>query len=138
MGQFLRPWRSWLTRLLTLMVVGVLCMGCASDRNPSAVRRPVQPANGAAMLSGSKLGIDWLEAAPESKVAFCTEAISAFRGSAAQSYIISAGVQSLNPESFCYRLDQYFAIEENQAQRLESAAAIAPILFADTPNPFTS
>ncbi len=130
--------QSWLARLLTILLVGSLCLGCVASRNPSAVRRPIQPANGAAMLSGSKLGSDWLEAAPESKTAYCAEAISAFRASAAQSYIVSAGVQSLNPESFCYRLDQYFAIEENQLQRLESAAAIAPILFADTPNPFSS
>ncbi len=127
-----------LARLVTLLLVATLCWGCVASRNPNAVRRPIQPENGAAMLNGSKTGIDWVAAEPESKLAYCAEAIGAFRASAAQSYIISAGVQSLNPQSFCYRMDQYFGIEENQLQRLESAAAIAPILFADTPNPYPS
>jgi hypothetical protein len=96
-------------------------------------RRIFQPQNGAPILSGSITGEDWLRAIPDSKIAFCNEAYSAFRASPSQSYIISSNVQSLTPSGLCDRIDQYFSIEENLDSRLGTAAAIAPLLFADTP-----
>jgi hypothetical protein len=96
-------------------------------------RRPVIPANGQPILSGNMHGSDWIAASRDSKQAYCEEAFAAFRGSAAQSYIISHNIQSLSPEGLCDRMDQYYSLEEYLDDRLGSAAAIAPILFADTP-----
>jgi len=104
-------------------------------QNPAiaAERRPVIPANGQPILSGNIHGTEWLKAAPESKQAYCEEAFAIFRGSAAQSYIISHNIQSLSPQGLCDRIDQYYSLEEYIDDRLGSAAAIAPVLFADTP-----
>ncbi|MFN5838956.1 MAG: hypothetical protein ACK47J_20120 [Pseudanabaena sp.] len=99
----------------------------------AAERRPVIPANGQPILSGNMHGSDWIAASRDSKQAYCEEAFAAFRGSAAQSYIISHNIQSLSPEGLCDRMDQYYSLEEYLDDRLGSAAAIAPILFADTP-----
>jgi hypothetical protein len=121
---------SFLTLCLTLS----LCFGFMGDREVLATpRRPVLPRNGAQLLSGTIRGEAWLEAAPESKIAYCNEAFIAFRGSPSQSYTISHNIQSLTPEGLCDRIDQYFSLEDNLDTRLGSAAAIAPILFADTP-----
>lgn len=99
----------------------------------AAERRPVIPAHGQPILSGNMHGSDWRLASNDSKQAYCQEAFAAFRGSAAQSYIISHNIQSLSPEGLCDRMDQYYSLEEYEDDRLGSAAAIAPILFADTP-----
>ena len=99
----------------------------------AATRHPVIPANGQPILGGNMHGSDWISASNDSKQAYCQEAFAAFRGSAAQSYIISHNIQSLNPEGLCDRMDQYYSLEEYLDDRLGSAAAIAPILFADTP-----
>jgi len=103
--------------------------------NPAiaALRRPVIPANGQPLLSGNMHGADWLAASSDSKQAYCQEAFAAFRGSPAQSYIISQNIQSLSPSGLCDRMNQYYSLEEYLDERLGSAAAIAPILFADTP-----
>ena len=103
------------------------------DQAIAAERRPVIPANGQPILSGNIHGTEWLKAAPESKQAYCEEAFAIFRGSAAQSYIISHNIQSLSPQGLCDRIDQYYSLEEYIDDRLGSAAAIAPVLFADTP-----
>jgi hypothetical protein len=99
----------------------------------AAERRPVIPAHGQPILSGNMHGSDWMAASQDSKQAYCEEAFAAFRSSAAQSYIISHNIQSLSPEGLCDRMDQYYSLEEYADDRLGSAAAIAPILFADTP-----
>ena len=99
----------------------------------AAERRPVIPANGQPILSGNMHGSDWMAASNDSKQAYCEEAFAVFRGSAAQSYIISHNIQSLSPEGLCDRMDQYYSLVEYADDRLGSAAAIAPILFADTP-----
>jgi hypothetical protein len=103
------------------------------DSALAAERRPVIPANGQPILSGNIHGTEWLKASPESKQAYCEEAFAVFRGSAAQSYIISHNIQSLSPQGLCDRIDQYYSLEEYVDDRLGSAAAIAPVLFADTP-----
>jgi hypothetical protein len=91
------------------------------------------PAAGAPVLNGNLTGPAWQAAAPASRLAYCTEAFAAFRGSPAQSYIISYDVQSLDAQGLCDRIDQFYSLEENQDQRLNTAAALAPLLFADTP-----
>lgn len=121
-----------LTSLIFVIVAIVIFCG-----NPSqaiaATRPPVIPANGQPILGGNMHGSDWISASNDSKQAYCQEAFAAFRGSAAQSYIISHNIQSLSPEGLCDRMDQYYSLEEYLDDRLGSAAAIAPILFADTP-----
>ncbi len=117
--------------VVTLLVLNLIL-------NPEEVtaatsRRVVQPQNGAPILSGNIRGDEWLKALSDSKIAFCNEAYSAFRASPSQSYIISSNVQSLTASGLCDRIDQYFSIEENLESRLGTAAAIAPLLFADTP-----
>ena len=121
--------------LAKLVVVIVLISSLFSVSQPAiaAERRPVIPANGQPILSGNMLGSDWMAASNDSKQAYCEEAFAAFRGSAVQSYIISHNVQSLSPEGLCDRMDQFYSLEEYADDRLGSAAAIAPILFADTP-----
>ena len=99
----------------------------------AAQRRPVIPKHGQPILSGNMHGTDWMAASNDSKQAYCQEAFAAFRGSAAQSYIISHNIQSLSPSGLCDRMDQYYSLEDYIDERLGSAAAIAPILFADTP-----
>lgn len=99
----------------------------------AADRRPVIPAHGQPILSGNMHGSDWIAASNDSKQAYCQEAFAAFRGSAAQSYIISHNIQSMSPAGLCDRMDQYYSLEDYLDERLGSAAAIAPILFADTP-----
>ncbi len=118
---------------LVILFSGVAMFGAMSPNAIAAERRPVIPAHGKPILGGNMHGSDWLAAAPESKLAYCEEAFAAFRGSAAQSYIISHNIQSLSPEGLCDRMDQYFSLEDYADDRLGSAAAIAPILFADTP-----
>ena len=121
-----------LTRLV--LVIAMLCsLFAAPYQAIAAERRPVIPANGQPILSGNMHGSDWIAASKDSKQAYCEEAFVAFRGSAAQSYIISHNIQSLSPEGLCDRMDQYYSLEEYADDRLGSAAAIAPILFADTP-----
>lgn len=102
---------------------------------PAALARPtyhpVIPANGAPQLGGNLTGYDWQKASLDSRIAYCASALAAFRGSAAQSYIISHNVQSLAPEGLCRRMDQFYSLEENLETRLGQAAALAPLLFAD-------
>ncbi|MEA5488894.1 MULTISPECIES: hypothetical protein [Pseudanabaena] len=118
---------------LVLVVVMLFTLLTAPYQAIAAERRPVIPANGQPILSGNMHGSDWIAASQDSKQAYCEEAFAAFRGSAAQSYIISHNIQSLSPEGLCDRMDQYYSLEEYADDRLGSAAAIAPILFADTP-----
>jgi hypothetical protein len=116
-----------------LAIVILVALVTAPNQAIAAERHPVIPANGQPILSGNMHGSDWLIASNDSKQAYCQEAFAAFRGSAAQSYIISHNIQSLSPSGLCDRMDQYYSLEEYQDDRLGSAAAIAPILFADTP-----
>ncbi len=116
-----------------LATMAIAFIFTAPNQAMAATRRPVIPANGQPILGGSMHGSDWIAASRESKQAYCEEAFAAFRGSAAQSYIISHNIQSLSPEGLCDRMDQYYSLEEYIDDRLGSAAAIAPILFADTP-----
>jgi hypothetical protein len=118
---------------LVLVVVMLFTLLTAPYQAIAAERRPVIPAHGQPILSGNMHGSDWIAASQDSKQAYCEEAFAAFRGSAAQSYIISHNIQSLSPEGLCDRMDQYYSLEEYADDRLGSAAAIAPILFADTP-----
>lgn len=118
---------------LVLVIVLISSLFFAPKVAISAERRPVIPANGQPILRGNMHGSDWIAASNDSKQAYCEEAFAAFRGSAAQSYIISHNIQSLSPEGLCDRMDQYYSLEEYADDRLGSAAAIAPILFADTP-----
>jgi len=118
---------------LILVVATVFTIVTAPYQAIAAERRPVIPANGQPILSGNMHGSEWMAASKDSKQAYCEEAFAAFRGSAAQSYIISHNIQSLSPEGLCDRMDQYYSLEEYADDRLGSAAAIAPILFADTP-----
>ncbi|MBD2175808.1 hypothetical protein H6F42_02600 [Pseudanabaena sp. FACHB-1998] len=120
-------------KTLFVTIILIVCCLDISGQAIAAERRVVIPAHGQPILSGNMHGSDWLVAAPESKLAYCEEAFAAFRGSAAQSYIISHNIQSLNPQGLCDRMDQYYSLEEYADDRLGSAAAIAPILFADTP-----
>lgn len=121
-----------ITKFLLAIVIFIAIF---NTNNPAiaAERRPVIPANGQPILSGNMHGVDWIAASRDSKQAYCEEAFAAFRGSAAQSYIISHNIQSLSPDGLCDRMDQYYSLEEYLDDRLGSAAAIAPILFADTP-----
>ncbi len=84
-------------------------------------------------LGGNDRGDRWAAADVDAKLTFCQRAFAAFRGSPSQSYIISHGVQSLSPAGLCDRIDQFYSLEENRDTRLSEAAAIAPLLFADTP-----
>jgi hypothetical protein len=118
---------------LVLVIVTIACLFANPYQAIAAERRPVIPANGQPILGGNMHGTDWINASKESKQAYCEEAFAAFRGSAAQSYIISHNIQSMSPEGLCDRMDQYYSLEEYVDDRLGSAAAIAPILFADTP-----
>jgi hypothetical protein len=129
MGQVFN-FRFFVRLVLSLVAIAIIFVA-----NPAiaAERRPVIPANGQPILGGNMHGSDWLAASKDSKQAYCEEAFAAFRGSAAQSYIISHNIQSLSPEGLCDRMDQYYSLEEYLDERLGSAAAIAPILFADTP-----
>ena len=122
-------------RFFVRLVLSLVAIAIIFVANPAiaAERRPVIPANGQPILGGNMHGSDWLAASKDSKQAYCEEAFAAFRGSAAQSYIISHNIQSLSPEGLCDRMDQYYSLEEYLDERLGSAAAIAPILFADTP-----
>jgi hypothetical protein len=123
--------RILIQNCMALIAVAVVFM--VSQNAIAAERRPVIPAHGQPILSGNMHGSDWQVASIDSKQAYCQEAFAAFRGSAAQSYIISHNIQSLSPEGLCDRMDQYYSLEEYEDARLGSAAAIAPILFADTP-----
>ncbi len=118
---------------LVLVIALISSLFSGSQVAIAAERRPVIPANGQPILSGNMHGSDWMAASNDSKQAYCQEAFAAFRGSAAQSYIISHNIQSLSPEGLCDRMDQYYSLEDYADDRLGSAAAIAPILFADTP-----
>lgn len=118
---------------LILVVVAIAVMFDFSNQAIASDRRPVIPAHGQPILSGNMHGLDWLAASNDSKQAYCQEAFVAFRGSAAQSYIISHNIQSMSAAGLCDRMDQYYSLEDYVDERLGSAAAIAPILFADTP-----
>jgi hypothetical protein len=121
-------------RLLIILVVTIALLISVIFLDPAiAARKPFVPDHGEPILSGIIKGEAWLAASAESKNAFCNEAFAAFRGSPSQSYIISSNVQSLTPAGLCDRMDQYFSIEENLDVRIGAAAAIAPLLFADTP-----
>ncbi len=85
-------------------------------------------------LSGQITGEEWLGAAAADKLAYCQKAYRSFRNSPSQSYIISSNVQALTPESFCSRLDQFYAYELNLDIPLNQASGIAPLLFADQPS----
>ncbi|MBD2189656.1 hypothetical protein H6F41_16095 [Pseudanabaena sp. FACHB-723] len=118
---------------LAMVFTVILFLSFSPKATLAAERHPVLPANGQPILGGNMHGTDWRAASKESKQAYCEEAFAVFRGSAAQSYIISHNIQSLSPEGLCDRMDQYYSLEEYADDRLGSAAAIAPILFADTP-----
>lgn len=118
---------------LVLVIVLISSLFSATQSAIASERRPVIPANGQPILGGNMRGSDWRSASNDSKQAYCEEAFAAFRGSAAQSYIISHNIQSLSPSGLCDRMDQYYSLEDYADDRLGSAAAIAPILFADTP-----
>ena len=123
-------------RILTsffLVMATIAMIFTAPSQAIAAERHPVIPANGQPILGGNMHGADWIAASNESKQAYCEEAFAAFRGSAAQSYIISHNIQSLSSTGLCDRMDQYYSLEDYIDARLGSAAAIAPILFADTP-----
>ena len=121
-----------LTSLILVIATIAILLGLPSQAI-AATRHPVIPANGQPILGGNMHGSDWIAASNDSKQAYCQEAFAAFRGSAAQSYIISHNIQSLSPAGLCDRMDQYYSLEDYLDERLGSAAAIAPILFADTP-----
>jgi hypothetical protein len=128
MQQFLR------TFLALVLIIGLTTGFLSTDlANAASSSQIVFPQNGAQVLNGNMHGQEWLEAVADSKIAYCNAAFAAFRGSPSQSYIISSNVQSLTPKGLCDRIDQYFSIDDNLETRLSSAAAIAPILFADTP-----
>jgi hypothetical protein len=128
MQQFLR---TFFTLVLT---IGLVMVSFSPDLAVAATSSQlVLPKNGAQVLNGNMHGEEWLEAVFDAKIAYCNAAFAAFRGSPSQSYIISSNVQSLTPKGLCDRIDQYFSIDDNLETRLNSAAAIAPILFADTP-----
>lgn len=116
-----------------LGMVAIITILAMPNQAIAAERHPVIPAHGQPILSGNMHGADWISASNDSKQAYCQEAFAAFRGSAAQSYIISHNIQSMNSEGLCDRMDQYYSLEDYLDERLGSAAAIAPILFADTP-----
>ncbi len=118
--------------LIMFLVVAFLMIP-STETATATQRRIVQPQNGAPILSGLINGEQWLKTIPDSRIAYCNEAFVAFRASPSQSYIISSNVQSLTAAGLCDRIDQYFSIEENLESRLATAAAIAPLLFADTP-----
>ncbi len=120
------------TRLI-LAIAAIALMSISPNPAIAADRHPVIPAHGQPILSGNMHGSDWLAASNDSKQAYCQEAFAAFRGSAAQSYIISHNIQSMSAAGLCDRMDQYYSLEDYIDERLGSAAAIAPILFADTP-----
>lgn len=126
---------SNLLKLLTtfLIVIVITFSPINSSTVAATSSRTVLPQNGAPTLSGTLKGEEWLSALPDSKIAYCNGAYSAFRASPSQSYIISSNVQSLTASGLCDRIDQYFSLEENLDSRLSTAAAIAPLLFADTP-----
>jgi hypothetical protein len=127
MRQFLRP-------LFALCLTVWLLTGCLfSDLAIAATPSHLDRSTDVQALNGNMRGQNWLEAPVEAKLAYCNAAFAAFRGSPSQSYIISANVQSLSPKGLCDRIDRYFSIDENIDTRLSSAAAIAPLLFADTP-----
>jgi hypothetical protein len=121
-----------LASLILVIATIAILLGIPSQAI-AAARHPVIPANGQPILGGNMHGSDWIAASNDSKQAYCQEAFAAFRGSAAQSYIISHNIQSLSPAGLCDRMDQYYSLEDYLDERLGSAAAIAPILFADTP-----
>jgi hypothetical protein len=118
---------------LILVIATIAILFSLPSQAIAATRHPVIPANGQPILGGNMHGSDWIAASNDSKQAYCQEAFAAFRGSAAQSYIISHNIQSLSPAGLCDRMDQYYSLEDYLDDRLGSAAAIAPILFADTP-----
>ena len=126
-------WKLLSSLITCLAVILVTFSLVGANDATAATRHAVQPQNGAPMLAGTIKGEAWLSAIPDSKIAYCKEAYSAFRASPSQSYIISSNVQSLTATGLCDRIDQYFSIEENLDSRLATAAAIAPLLFADTP-----
>jgi hypothetical protein len=129
MQQFLK---TFFALVLTIgLVMGSLSNDLAVAATSTSSR--VLPKNGAQVLNGNMHGEEWLAAVFDAKIAYCNAAFAAFRGSPSQSYIISSNVQSLTPKGLCDRIDQYFSIDDNLETRLNSAAAIAPILFADTP-----
>ncbi|MGQ9865009.1 MAG: hypothetical protein ACUVSQ_01795 [Pseudanabaenaceae cyanobacterium] len=134
MTRWLSGWLSTLApRFGGAMVTLALLILLAGTHPAFAARRPVVPAAGAPVLNGNFTAPAWQAAAPASRLAYCAEALAAFRGSPAQSYIISYDVQSLDAQGLCDRIDQFYSLEENQDQRLSTAAALAPLLFADTP-----
>ncbi len=121
----------WLTGLAALLL---FCTGTILPLAPVLAKptyHPVIPANGAPQLGGNLTGYEWQKANRDSRIAYCESALAAFRGSAAQSYIISHNVQSLSPSGLCRRMDQFYSLEENLETRLGQAAALAPLLFAD-------
>lgn len=126
--------RSWRSLLILVLAINIAIISgvhhfALADSALSAV-----PSNSSVtLLKGNEHGSIWQESAPEVKLAYCQRAFAAFRGSPSQSYIISSNVQSLTPVGLCDRIDQYFSLEENIDSRLSAAAAIAPLLFADTP-----
>ncbi len=126
-----QPLRLFLCTCLTALML--LC-GTMVPVFPALAKptyHPVIPANGAPQLGGNLTGYDWQKSSPESRIAYCESALAAFRGSAAQSYIISHNVQSLSPSGLCRRMDQFYSLEENLETLLGQAAALAPLLFAD-------
>ncbi len=114
----------YLTRFLGrfLLVLLILVFALPVGATP----KPVLP-------SAQITGWDWQNLNPDLQQSYCVQAFAAFRSSPAQSYIISHGVQSLTPVGLCDRLGQFYSIEDNRDTPLATAAALAPLLFADTP-----
>ncbi|PLS69527.1 MAG: hypothetical protein CV045_01430 [Cyanobacteria bacterium M5B4] len=107
-----------------LLILWLTLLVCSYPAQASP--RPVLP-------SAKLTGWDWQNLTTEIQQSYCVQAFAAFRGSPAQSYIISHGVQSLTPAGLCDRLTQFYSIEDNRDTPIATAAALAPILFADTP-----
>ncbi|MFN3360142.1 MAG: hypothetical protein ACK421_01745 [Pseudanabaenaceae cyanobacterium] len=109
----------WICQVLTIVLLCLL-------GGQMVAAKPVVP-------SGQITGWEWQKLSGEAQLLYCRQAFAAFRGSPAQSYIISHGVQTLTPEGLCDRLHQFYSLPDNRDTTLATAAALAPLLFADTP-----
>ncbi len=126
-----------MVRLFALsLLLGMFWLGAMVGLAPGAIAapyRPIAPADGTEILKGNQRGDVWVKASAAAQFAYCQDAFAAFRASPAQSYIISHNVQSLTSAGLCERINQFYAVEDNRETRIGAAAAIAPLLFADTP-----
>jgi hypothetical protein len=125
--------RSVAIALLTLLLVGFMPLNLHGQVANMSASAADAITNNRKALNGITSGYVWLEAPPAEKLDYCNRAFAAFRSSPAQSYVISSNVQSLSPAGLCDRIEQFFSLEDNLETRLGEAAAIAPLLYADTP-----